>query len=149
MVLVASSLSLLGSTKKSPWVCTVTSQCLPGYDRRCFEDMKLQQSTNQPWLYTVHIPGVYCVYISRERESMPYTIRDQVIYNMFCLFAYFRVYVLATSMVVSGWLLSCDNAHSRCFNSAAPLRDWHHNLISHLVTLSWHWAKQSLTYPNN
>ena len=36
--------------------------------------------------------------------------------------------------------------------SAAPL--WyqpaqHHDLISHSVTLSWHWANQYLPYPNN
>ena len=26
---------------------------------------------------------------------------------------------------------------------------WHHDLLSHSVTLSWHWANQSLHYPNN
>ena len=33
--------------------------------------------------------------------------------------------------------------------SAASSGHWHYDLLSHSVTLSWHWAIQSLLYPNN
>ena len=53
-------------------------------------------------------------------------------------------YALATSKVISGWVLTCD--------SAAPLGNqtrWNHNPISHTFTLSWHWVNQSLSDPIN
>ena len=50
-------------------------------------------------------------------------------------------YILATSMVISGWVPTCDSAHSRWLYSAAPLSD--------SVILSCHWANQSLLYLNN
>ena len=35
-----------------------------------------------------------------------------------------------------------------CCLTGTPGRE-HHDLLSHSVTLSWHWAKKSLPYPNN
>ena len=47
---------------------------------------------------------------------------------------------------------TCDSAHAWQLHSTAPLGNQavcqHHDLISHSVTLSWHWAHQSLPYRN-
>ena len=51
--------------------------------------------------------------------------------------------------VISGWKPTCHSVHSWQRYSAAPLENqtaWTHDLISHTVTLSWHWSKQSLPY---
>ena len=56
-------------------------------------------------------------------------------------------YILATSKVISGQVLTCDSARAWWLYSASPLGN--HNLIFHSVTLSWHWDNQSLPYPNN
>ena len=61
-------------------------------------------------------------------------------------------YILATSEVMSGLVPTCDSVHRWRIYSAASLGGpgrQHHNIISHLVILSWHWANQSLFYPNN
>ena len=60
-------------------------------------------------------------------------------------------YILVTSKVISSQAPTCDSAQSWWLHSAAPLGKSghrHHDLISHTVTLSWHWAKQSLPYRN-
>ena len=59
-------------------------------------------------------------------------------------------YVLAISKVLSERILTCDSVHSWWLYSAAPLRpgSHHHDLISHSVTLSWHWANLSLPNPS-
>ena len=56
--------------------------------------------------------------------------------------------ILATS---KGWASSCDSVISWQLYSAAPPKPGcqHHNLISHSLTLSWHWANQSWLYPTN
>ena len=72
-------------------------------------------------------------------------------------FIYSRVYlllfcILATSKVKTWQVLTCDSAHSWWRYSAAPTGKpghQHHDPIPHSVTLSWHWANQSLSYPNN
>ena len=48
------------------------------------------------------------------------------------------------SKVILGWVPTCD----LWLYSAAPLGK-HHDLISHSVSLSWRWAKQSIPYPIN
>ena len=49
----------------------------------------------------------------------------------------------------SGWVLTWESAHSWWFHSAVPLADRpsheQHDLIPHPVTLSCHWANQSLS----
>ena len=42
---------------------------------------------------------------------------------------------------------TCDSVHSWQLHSAASLE--HHDLLSHSITLSWHWTDQTLSYPNN
>ena len=69
-----------------------------------------------------------------------------------CLFLCLLFYVLSTSKVISGWVQTCDNAHSWWLYSAASLGTpghWHYDLLSHSVALSWCWDNQSLAYPNN
>ena len=44
---------------------------------------------------------------------------------------------------------TCANAHAWRLYSAATLGDQTTSTISHSFTLSWHWANQSLSYPNN
>ena len=44
-------------------------------------------------------------------------------------------YVLATSKVIAGWILTCDSAHSWSFYSAALLGYQTHDRISHSITL--------------
>ena len=61
-------------------------------------------------------------------------------------------YVLATSKVIPWWVTTCDSAHSWLHYSAASLGHQacqHHYLLCHSVIFSWHWANQSLSYPNN
>ena len=52
------------------------------------------------------------------------------------------------SNVISGWVLTCDSAHLWQGYNGCPT-GWpgnqHHDLIFHLVTLSWHWANQSVS----
>ena len=57
--------------------------------------------------------------------------------------------VLATSEVISGWIPSCDSAHSWWLYSAASLGHQATGTMTCYLTLSWHWANQSLPYPNN
>ena len=61
-------------------------------------------------------------------------------------------YVLAKSKVITGRGPTCNSAHLWWLYSAASLghgkghgAHWH----SHSVILSWHWANESLPYPNN
>ena len=86
--------------------------------------------------------------------TYPYTIK-QLLLNIrnirsidFCCLLLF--YVLATSKVISVWGPTCDSALSWRLYSASlghqAVR--HHDLLSHSVKLSWHWANQSLPYPN-
>ena len=60
-------------------------------------------------------------------------------------------YVLATSKVISGRVPTCDSAHPlaslQCCLAGTPGHQYH-DLNSHSVILSWHWANQSLPYPN-
>ena len=62
-------------------------------------------------------------------------------------------YFLVTSKVISTWLMICGSAPTWQLNTDAPLQNetthWYHDLISHSVTLSWHWANQSLSHPVN
>ena len=53
-------------------------------------------------------------------------------------------YILVTFKVIPGQVPTCDSVYS-----AASLGCWHHGLISHAVTLFWHWANQSWPYPIN
>ena len=58
--------------------------------------------------------------------------------------------VLATSKVISGRALIYEKARLCLFYSAAAIGNsccWYHDLISHSVTLSSHWANQSLSCP--
>ena len=61
-------------------------------------------------------------------------------------------YVLATSTVILGALPTCDSACSVQTLYCCPTGKsghWHHDPLSHSVTLSWDWANQSLPYPIN
>ena len=61
-------------------------------------------------------------------------------------------YILVTSKVISGRVLTCASAHSWWFYSDDPLERLnrqHHDSISRLVSISWHRANQSLPYPLN
>ena len=60
-------------------------------------------------------------------------------------------YVLSTSKVVSGWVPTFDSVYSWRLNSAVPEGDQATStMIGYpIVILSWHWANQSLPYPNN
>ena len=81
------------------------------------------------------------------------TIHCRVLSFEFGCFACLSFYVLATSKVTSEWVPTCDSVHKCWLYSAAPLTGrpghQHHDLISHSVILSRHWANQSLSYPNN
>ena len=75
----------------------------------------------------------------------PYRIESfQRIWSTVCqqLVCLLLFYILPTSMVISGWVLTFDCTRSWWLYSAAKHHDW----ISHSVTLSWHWAYQSLPY---
>ena len=48
---------------------------------------------------------------------------------------------------ISGWVPTCDGAHTWWLYSAASLG--HHDLLYHSISLSWHWTSQSLPCPNN
>ena len=81
---------------------------------------------------------------------MLYPFAAGQLYVTICLLLF---YVLATSKVILGWLRTCDSAHSWRIYSATSLEHqatstmtW---LLSHSVTLSWHWANQSFPYRNN
>ena len=54
-------------------------------------------------------------------------------------------YILATSTVISRRIPTCDSTHSWWLYSTTSGHQ-HHNLLSHSVILSWHWANQC---PNN
>ena len=59
---------------------------------------------------------------------------------------------IATCKVMSGWVPICGSVHSwRLYTTASlgPPSHHHHDLLSHSVTSSWHWANQSLPYLNN
>ena len=61
-------------------------------------------------------------------------------------------YIQATSMVISGQVLTCDSTHPWRlleFCSTGKSGHQHHDLIFHSVTLSWHYANQSLLSPIN
>ena len=59
-------------------------------------------------------------------------------------------YVLATFTVMSGQTLTSDSALMVIlYCPIGKSGQQHHDLITHLVTLSWHWANQSLSYPIN
>ena len=78
-------------------------------------------------------------------EILSWCWRPKVVYLL--LF-----YVLATSEVISGQVLTCDSAHLWRLYSTAPLGNQATSTMSqfpHSVTLSWHWANQSLPHPNN
>ena len=57
-----------------------------------------------------------------------------------------EIYVRATSIKL-GWVTTCDSAHSWWICSATSLGDQAASTMT--VTLSWHWANQFLSYPNN
>ena len=52
---------------------------------------------------------------------------------------------LATYKIMSGPAPTCDSAHSWWLYSAAPLGN---QFTSTMTWYPWHWAKQSLPYPN-
>ena len=60
--------------------------------------------------------------------------------NDVCLLLF---YVLAATKVISRWVPTCDSAHSLWLYSGRP------GFSHHPDALSWHWANQSLPYPNN
>ena len=72
---------------------------------------------------------------------------------MWVLFVHLSLfYILATSKIISVPVPTCSSAPSRQLYSAARLGDqatstmtWYPNP----VPLSWHWANQSMPYPNN
>ena len=59
------------------------------------------------------------------------------------------VVVLARSKVISGWVLTCDSAHSWRIDSAATLGNQVTDTMIRYPALSWHWADQCLPYPIN
>ena len=57
-------------------------------------------------------------------------------------------YVLATSEIISGRVPTCNSTHSWRLLSNCPTGKrgrQHHDLISHSVTLFWHWWKQCVS----
>ena len=95
---------------------------------------------------------IWCIYMTTnlrlpEKLAHPSSFQSAP----FCL-CYHVISCLATSKVRSRQVPTCDNAHSWRLFSAAPHKKpchQHHDLISHSGTLSWKWANQSLSYPNN
>ena len=101
------------------------------------------------WNGTKHLPN-----ITGHRTYMPNVNRiengpDSIVGTFVCLLF---LYVLATSMVISGWVPTFDSAHAWCLYSAAPLRDQAASTMTWYptqFTLSWHSANQSLPYHSN
>ena len=56
-------------------------------------------------------------------------------------------YTWATSNVISSRVQTCDSVYSWCPTGRSGHQ--HHDLISHSITLCWHWANQSFPYLNN
>ena len=61
------------------------------------------------------------------------------------------LYILVTSKVISGWVPTCDSAHSLRLYSAVALGIQAINTMTWFptVTLCWHWVNQSFPYLNN
>ena len=68
--------------------------------------------------------------------------------NKVCLLLF---YILLPYKVISGRGSTCDSSHSWWLYRAALLGHHmtSHDLLSHSVSLFWHWTNQSLPYPNN
>ena len=90
---------------------------------------KSQSGTRLTWLDSLHVPAAYCGEKdcnSSCTERCHYRTPGPVMAAVWdtsigCLL---ELYVLATSKVISGWVLTCDSAHSWWLYSAAPLGDW-------------------------
>ena len=85
------------------------------------------------------------LFIGDNAHAQKYIPRDSNVRVMLCF------YVLSTSKVMSGRVPTCDSEHSwRLFYYYPCCKSGHqhHDLTFSTLTLSWHWANQSLLYPN-
>ena len=120
------------------------------------------------YIYIYNMCGIHNAYIIQDvyiYTTYPWACVGLHVNTLYACLLLF--YPLASYMVISGQNLACDSAHSLRLHSAAPLGNqairtmtWYptqshypdtepHDLIPHSVTLSWHWANQSLQYSNN
>ena len=87
---------------------------------------------------------VFSAHICLRTEQKIFSTKCYWIRLVSCL----EFYVLTTAKVRSRWIPTYNSVHSLCCPTGKSGCQ-HHAPISHLVTLSWHWASKSLPYPIN